>query len=140
MPRAVVDPVAGAKLRPGPQRLSGAQALALARARKSLPGGDFTRSEHQEDILLGGLRTFQSQLRADPAALMRWLALARQHVATDLRLGELLRLALLARSVPPRNLRTVVLPGRPGEGGGASVVLLDPQAGRILARAKAGRF
>jgi LCP family protein required for cell wall assembly len=140
VPRAVVDEVAGANLRPGVQELSGAQALALSRARKSLPGGDFTRSEHQGDVLLGGLGTFQAQVRANPATLMRWLATTRKHVEADLPFDELLRLALLARAVPPRNLTDVVLPGRADKGGGASVVILDPEAGRILARAKAGRF
>jgi LCP family protein required for cell wall assembly len=140
VPRAVVDEVAGANLRAGVQELSGSQALALSRARKSLPGGDFTRSEHQGLVLLGGLGTFQTQMRGNPAELMRWLATAREHVEADLPVGELLRLALLARTVPPRNLKDVVLPGRAGDGGGASVVILDPEARRILARAKAGRF
>jgi LCP family protein required for cell wall assembly len=43
----ISDHAAGANLRRGPQRLGGAAALAYARARKSVPGGDFTCSRHQ---------------------------------------------------------------------------------------------
>jgi LCP family protein required for cell wall assembly len=140
VPRAVVDPVAGAKLRPGLQRLSGTQALALSRARKSLPGGDFTRSEHQGVVLLGGLGTFQAQLRSNPAAMIKWLAVIRREVATDLSFSELFRLGLLARSLKTGGLRNRVLPGVAGEGGGASVVRLSPQARSIVHNAGQGRF
>jgi len=138
--RRINDHVAGANLRPGVQRLSGTQALAYSRARKSVPGGDLTRSKHQADVLLGGLGTFQAQMKQDPAALMRWLAVMRREVSTDLSFGELLRLALVARQVPPSALSNKVLPGTDANIGGASVIRLSGGATRILADTRAGRY
>jgi polyisoprenyl-teichoic acid--peptidoglycan teichoic acid transferase len=134
------DRVAGANLRPGVKRLGGAQALAYSRARKTIPGGDLARSRHQADVLLGGLGTFQAQMRRDPAALMRWLAVVRREVATDLTFGELLRLALVARQIPPGGLSNKVLPGSGASVGGASVIRLGGSARRILADTRAGRY
>jgi polyisoprenyl-teichoic acid--peptidoglycan teichoic acid transferase len=138
--RRVVDKVAGANLQPGRKRLSGDAALAYSRARKSLPNGDFGRSEHQGDVLVGGLRTFQEQSLEDPAAVMRWLSVATREVKTDLPFQDLFRLALFSRQFQPGSLRNVVLSGRPATAGGASVVRLDSGASRILADARAGRF
>jgi LCP family protein required for cell wall assembly len=138
--RAVHDDVAGANIRAGRQKLSGPRALAFARARKSVPGGDFARSEHQGQILVGGLATFQHQLKDDPTTLMRWLAATRREVKLDMPFTEQLRLALVARRIPPRNLQNVVLPGGGGTAGGASIVRLAPGARRLLADARDGRL
>jgi LCP family protein required for cell wall assembly len=138
--RRVVDKAAGANLQRGQKRLNGASALAYSRARKSLPNGDFGRSEHQADVLIGGLRTFQAQATKDPAAVMRWLNVATKEVKTDLPFREMMRLALFSRQVKPGNLKNVVLSGSPGSAGGASVVRLDGGASRTLADARAGRF
>lgn len=138
--RRIEDPASGADLHAGPQRLNGRQALAYARARKTVPGGDFARSRHQGQLLIGGLGAFQGHLRADPAALMKWLALIRRTVVTDLPMDELMRLALLARDVNPADLHNVVLPGTPGTAGEASVVRLTPEADAILASVRAGRL
>jgi len=138
--RAVVDHAAGADIRPGRQKLSGPRALAFSRARKSVPGGDFTRSEHQGQVLVGGLATFQEQLKRDPTTLMRWLAAARREVRLDLPFTEQLRLALVAARIPPSGIRNVVLPGGAGNAGGASIVRLAPGAHRLLADARDGRL
>jgi LCP family protein required for cell wall assembly len=138
--RRIEDPDSGADFHPGEQRLNGAQALAYARARKGVPGGDFGRSRHQGDMLLGGLAAFQGHLRAHPALLMRWLRLARKTVSTDLPFHELASLALFARSFPPGSIHNLVLPGAPGREGNASVVHLDPEAADVFAAAREGRF
>jgi polyisoprenyl-teichoic acid--peptidoglycan teichoic acid transferase len=138
--RRVVDKPAGANLRAGRQRLSGSAALAYSRARKSLPDGDFGRSEHQGDVLIGGLRTFHEQSAKNPAVVIRWLGLATREVKMDLPVGEMMRLALFARQVKPSNLRNVVLSGGPSTAGGASIVRLNAGAQRTLANAHAGRF
>ena len=67
------DTFAGAFLDKGKRNLTGGQALAYARARKTLPGGDFDRSRHQGQLLIGGLGTFQGQVAEDPAKVMTWL-------------------------------------------------------------------
>jgi anionic cell wall polymer biosynthesis LytR-Cps2A-Psr (LCP) family protein len=134
------DHFSGAMLHKGSQTLSGPQALAFARARKTLPRGDLDRSRHQGDLLLGGLATFQRQVAADPSRLLTWLAAARAEVRTDLPFPQLLRLALVATQVPPGRLRNVVVPGAPGTAGSASVVRLLPGAAELFARVRAGNF
>jgi polyisoprenyl-teichoic acid--peptidoglycan teichoic acid transferase len=137
----IQDPDSGADFHPGRQRLNGRQALAYARARKGgVPRGDFGRSRHQGDMLLGGLAAFQGHLRADPAHLLRWLRLARQTVSTDLPFPEFAALALFAREFPAGSIHNLVLPGRTGREGNASVVHLDPEAKDVFAAAREGRF
>ena len=137
----VSDHAAGANLHKGTQRLNGANALAYSRARKSLPGGDLTRSKHQGDVLLGGLDTYQSQLSRNPAALIVWLATIRQEVITsDVPFDQLLRLALVAGQIRPSAFANKVLPGAGGMAGGASIVRLAPGATKILQDARNGSF
>jgi LCP family protein required for cell wall assembly len=134
------DQFAGAFLDKGRQKLSGGQALAYARARKTLPGGDFDRSRHQGQLLLGGLGTFQGQVAKDPTRVMTWLAAMRDEVKTDLPFPELLRLALLATKVPPSRIENVPVPAVAGSAGGASVVRLLPGAYSLFARLRAGKL
>jgi len=134
------DHFAGAFMNKGPQRLSGARALAYARARKTLPGGDIDRSRHQGQILIGGLATFQAQTAKDPARVMKWLAIMNEEVKTDLPIREQLNLALFARTVAPRQLHNVVVPNTTGTAGRASIVRLLPGAYSLFARVRAGQF
>jgi polyisoprenyl-teichoic acid--peptidoglycan teichoic acid transferase len=134
------DHFAGAFLDKGKRTLRGGQALAYARARKTLPGGDFDRSRHQGQLLLGGLGTFQRQVAKDPTRVMAWLAILRDEVKTDLRFPELLRLALLATRVPPGDIRNIPVPSVAGSAGGASVVRLLPGAYSLFGRLRAGKL
>ena len=134
------DHFAGAFLDKGRRKLKGRQALAYARARKTLPGGDFDRSRHQGQLLLGGLGTFQRQVAENPARVLTWLGVLRDEVRTDVPFPELLRLALLATRVPPSSIRNVPVPGAAGMAGGASVVHLRPSAYSLFARIRAGKL
>jgi len=134
------DAFAGAFLNKGRRKLNGGQALAYARARKTLPGGDFDRSRHQGQILLGGLGTFQRQVAKDPARVMSWLAVMRDEVKTDLPFPELLRLSLLATKVPVSGIKNVPVPSVSGSAGGASVVRLLPGAYSLFDRVRAGKL
>jgi polyisoprenyl-teichoic acid--peptidoglycan teichoic acid transferase len=134
------DTFAGAFLDKGRQKLNGRQALAYARARKTLPGGDFDRSRHQGQVLLGGLGTFQRQVAQDPAQVMTWLGVMRDEVRSDLPFPELLRLALLATKVPASGIRNIPVPSVAGSAGGASVVHLQPGAYALFARLRAGKL
>jgi LCP family protein required for cell wall assembly len=134
------DVFSGAFLDKGRRKLNGRQALAYARARKTLPGGDFDRSRHQGQILLGGLGTFQRQVAKDPAQVMAWLAVMRDEVRTDLPFPELLRLALLATKVPASGIKNVAVPSVAGSAGGASVVRLLPGAYSLFGRLRAGKL
>ena len=134
------DHFAGAFLDKGRRKLNGGQALAYARARKTLPGGDFDRSRHQGQVLLGGLGTFQRQVAENPAQVMTWLSVLRDEVRTDVPFPELLRLALLATKVPPSSIKNLPVPGAAGMAGGASVVHLQPSAYSLFARIRAGKL
>jgi LCP family protein required for cell wall assembly len=134
------DHFAGAFLDKGRRKLNGGQALAYARARKTLPGGDFDRSRHQGQLLLSGLGTFQRQVAENPARVMTWLDVLRDEVRTDVPFPELLRLALLATKVPPSSFKNLPVPGAAGMAGGASVVHLQPSAYSLFARIRAGKL
>jgi LCP family protein required for cell wall assembly len=134
------DHFAGAFLDKGRRKLNGGQALAYARARKTLPGGDFDRSRHQGQLLLSGLGTFQRQVAENPARVMTWLSVLRDEVRTDVPFPELLRLALLATKVPPSSIKNLPVPGAAGMAGGASVVHLQPSAYSLFARIRAGKL
>jgi LCP family protein required for cell wall assembly len=134
------DHFAGAFLDKGRRKLNGRQALAYARARKTLPGGDFDRSRHQGQLLLSGLGTFQRQVADNPARVMTWLSVLRDEVRTDVPFPELLRLALLATKVPPSSIKNLPVPGAAGMAGGASVVHLQPSAYSLFARIRAGKL
>jgi LCP family protein required for cell wall assembly len=134
------DSFSGAFLDKGKRKLNGQQALAYARARKTLPGGDLARSRHQGQILLGGLATYQRQVAQDPSRVMAWLAIMRDEVRSDLPFPELLRLALLATELPSSRLSSQVVPSAAGSAGGASVVRLLPGAYSLFARVRANRF
>jgi anionic cell wall polymer biosynthesis LytR-Cps2A-Psr (LCP) family protein len=113
---------------------------AYARARKTLPGGDFDRSRHQGQLLQGGLATFQRQVAEDPAKVMTWLGVIRDEVRTDLPFPELVRLALLATDVPASGVKNIAVPSVAGNAGGASVVRLLPGAYSLFGRLRAGKL
>jgi LCP family protein required for cell wall assembly len=134
------DSFSGANFRKGTQRLNGTQALAYSRARHGTPQGDLTRSEHQGQILLGGLGTFQQQLAKDPMQLMKWLAVMRDEVQVNLPFTETMKLALYATTISPSKINNLVAPGVPGSAGAASVVRLQPSAFSLFNRVKHGQF
>ncbi len=136
----LVDSFSGANFRKGTQRLNGTQALAYSRARHGTPQGDLTRSKHQGQVILGGLRTFQQQVSKDPTQVMKWLAVLHDEVQVNLPFAETLRLALYATTVSPSHINNVVAPGVPGSAGAASVVRLQPAAFSLFSRVRHGQF
>jgi LCP family protein required for cell wall assembly len=136
----LVDSFSGANFRKGTQKLNGGQALAYSRARHGTPQGDLTRSEHQGQVLLGGLKTFQQQVSADPTQVMKWLAVMHDEVQVNLPFTETLRLALYATTISPGRINNMVAPGVPGSAGAASVVRLQPAAFALFSRVRHGAF
>lgn len=119
----------------GLQGINGYQALTWARDRRSRPGGDFTRSRAQGELLAIG----QAHLHADGSAeaAQRVASIVARHGATSFSNAELASYALQALRLPPGNVRRIGLPGRPGWAGPASVVFLEPNAAAIVADAAA---
>ena len=136
----LVDRFSGANFRKGTQKLNGGQALAYSRARHGTPQGDLTRSLHQGQVLLGGLKTFQQQVKADPTQVMKWLAIMHDEVQVNLPFPETLRLTLYATTISPGGINNVVAPGTPGSAGAASVVRLQPAAFSLFSRVRNGGF
>lgn len=122
VPYSINDRWAKVNLKAGMQMLNGAQALGFARARKTVPGGDLTRSEHQGVILLAaasGVKTLGY------SAIPGLLEASEPHMLTDLSPEQLLTFSAMAISADLESVANVVAPGRTGSAGGASVVFLN---------------
>ncbi len=130
VPHAFNDKAAKAHLSAGQQVLSGAEALAMSRTRKTLARGDFSRQEN------GGLviEAAQAMLRAGGASGMPDLISAAQpYFSTSFAPDELLRVAAAVTLVDPDQVINEVAPGRVGSAGGASVVFLTDAAPDLFA-------
>ena len=130
LPFSIDDASAGADLSAGPQYLNGPDALALARARKSLPGGDLTRQSNGGLLLLAALSSVQAY---GPLHLPTLISDSAQWMSTDLTAGELLAFSALALDTPVTDIGNQVAPGRIGSAGSASVVYLTESAPAIYA-------
>jgi LCP family protein required for cell wall assembly len=121
VPYAMADPASGANFKKGPKTMSGAEALAFSRARKSIPGGDFGRSENQGRLLLASLKKFRDDV-TDPLKVAKYLHEFNKHVEANVKTKELLDLVRIGRTLDPSKIRNVVIPGSAGMAGAASVV------------------
>lgn len=109
-------------IRAGEQTLNAARTLLLARVRKTISGGDFTRSLHQGLIILAAMSMVQNRGIDAVPDLLRILL---EEAWTDLPAGELLQLAATGLLMDPGDFENLVLPGRVRTIGRASVVVLD---------------
>ena len=134
---SIRDSASRANLDRGRQRLNGFQALAFTRARKTVPGGDFTRAKHQGQLL----RSAHRQIRKEHASLpemTRLLGAFSRNTVTDIPATQLFNLASLAVKIRPRHVRQVSLRGGVGFSGPESVVFLRP--GQTFADIRKGRI
>jgi LCP family protein required for cell wall assembly len=120
-------------IRRGSNELDPAQALDFARSR-DVAGGDFARSAHHQQLLLGVLRELRD--RADEPGLMESATLsAIGGLETDLSPGQLYRLAQALTLVEPRLVTSCVIGGTPfTTSGGAQVIDPDVEQARALGR------
>lgn len=109
----------------GPQTLTPQLALRLARIRKGLPAGDFDRSFNQGLVMLAAMEMIQQQ---GILSLPRWVAAYDRHGFTDLATVPFLTWAAGAFTASPESLTNVVVPGRTGSVGAASVVFISDSA------------
>lgn len=106
----------------GKIHLNGYLALSFARIRKTLPRGDFDRSENQQRVLRG----IQAKIRdraEQRGFIERGVFSAIQNMVTDASPTELYRLARAVANVQTSKITTCVVLGGIGDIGGASVVL-----------------
>lgn len=137
VPYAINDVKAKAALSAGLQILNGFDALAFARARKTVPGGDFTRSEHQGVILVAAAQGVRGM---GPLAIPGLLQAAEPQLMTDLSPEQLLTFSVLATKSNLDEMPNLVAPGSPGWAGSASVVYLADAAYGIFADLADGRL
>jgi LCP family protein required for cell wall assembly len=129
--RSMNDSASGARFQAGWHHFTGAEALAFTRNRKDVPNGDFSRSENQGKLILAALAKMRAEV-GDDVGLLRWTGVLSRHVDLDVPADELPRLGALARRLDPARVVNLVLPGRIGMAGRASVVYLTPEAFRIF--------
>lgn len=101
--------------------LNGYNAMAYARIRKSLPGGDFDRSRNQQVVLAG----IQAKIAANadrPGFIETGVLTVMEHLHTDLGPAELFRIAQAIAQVDPTKITGCVVTGGFATIGGASVV------------------
>lgn len=130
VPFPINDVKAKATLKAGQQILNGFDALAFARARKTLPGGDFTRSSHQGMILLGAAMGVKALGATSIPGLMEK---AEPYLHTDLSPEQLFTFAVMAINANLGEVPNVVAPGKPGTASGASVVFLSDSVPALFA-------
>ncbi|WP_207921306.1 LCP family protein [Micromonospora sp. KC721] len=122
----------GTVFQPGCQQMNGAQALDYVRQRYDLPGGDYDRQRHQQQLLRALLdKAGQTDLRGDPVKLDRVLRAVGGSLTVDTNGVPLQELVVALRSLPADAMRGVQLPSYPQTIGAVSYVVLD-DAGRGL--------
>jgi LCP family protein required for cell wall assembly len=137
VPFAIRDQAAKANLDAGEQLLDGAQALSFARARKTVPGGDFTRSSHQGVILIGAAEKVKEMGYASIPTLLQ---ASEPWVDTSLTPEQLLTFSAMAISADLDSVPNMVAPGSVGLAGSASVVFLASSAENLWADLADGRL
>lgn len=128
VPYAMDDPYSRAHFRAGPTHMNGREALAFARDRHDVPGGDVGRSRNQGRLIVSVLREFRADLQRDPLTLLKWAAIGARYLRTDLTLGQTVELLLAVPSIDAAHVRNDVVPGTGGMVGGQSVIRLGSGA------------
>ena len=125
------DRFSGALFEQGWHKFNGAQALAFSRNRHDTPNGDFGRSANQGVLIQAAMGKIRSEVGDDPG-LRRWADVLLRSVAIDVPADKLLPLAALGRRTDPARVKNVVVPGRIGTAGRASVVYLTADAAGLF--------
>ncbi len=124
VPFAMAEPKSQAYFQAGLQMFAGSDALAFARNR-TISGGDFTRSYHQGLLMVAALRKVRD---LGIGELPHLLEILTEFTWTDLSAEDLLTLGASSYLLDPDGLPNIVLDGRVGTAGSASVVFLTETA------------
>jgi len=121
-PRSFYDPY----LKPqgfdaGKHHLNGYNAMAFARIRKSLAGGDFDRSANQQ-IVLKGIQGTIARRAHERGFIESGVLSVLKHLHTSVSPAELFRIAQAVAQVDPKQITGCVVHGGFANVGGASVV------------------
>ncbi len=121
-PEALRSHLTGGHIDKGDNHLDGSGALAYARERKTLPGGDFDRSRNQGRLLAAA--AIQARVRG-PGSLPKALSVIDEHANSDLSAEEMLLFSANFYRVTPTKVGHEVAQGPPDMQSGQSIVRLD---------------
>ena len=111
---------------PGCQQMDGARTLDYVRQRYDLPGGDYDRQRHQQQMLRAVLdKAGETHLRSDPVKLDQVLRAVGGSLTVDTNGVPLEDLLLAFRSLPADALSGVQVPSYPQTIDEVSYVVLD---------------
>lgn len=111
---------------PGCQQMNGARTLDYVRQRYDLPGGDYDRQRHQQQMLRAVLdKAGETHLRTDPVKLDQVLRAVGGSLTVDTNGVPVEDLVFALRSLPADALRGVQVPSYPQTIDSVSYVLLD---------------
>lgn len=133
---AVNDPMSGLKLPAGESTVTGEDALAFVRARKTLgDGSDISRIRRQQAFLSSLIRKVSSnQLLLNPVGLLDVLNAATESLTADSQLADLNNLrdfALSMKELKPSDITFVTLPWLP-RGDNENVLVNESKANAIF--------
>lgn len=137
VPRPMFDSASGANFTAGVHSFMGREALAFARDRHDVPGGDIGRSENHGRLLMEALEAFSKKVKANPAELLLWLSAGWRTVTTDISPRQLFDLALTVAQFKKKAVNNLVVPASTGSAGAASVVFISSSASAIYADMRA---
>jgi LCP family protein required for cell wall assembly len=110
VPVRMDDPYSGATFEPGPQDLTGQQALSFSRNRHDFPSSDLQRTQNQGLLLIHALKTMQTKAKT-AAGEFKLLALFGRHSRLEgLGLKDLYRLGRIAHKLPYTQVRNILFP------------------------------
>ena len=122
----------------GKQSLSGREALAYARERKSLPNGDFGRSAHQSEMLLAA--AVAARL-SGVGIIPKEMSLVSKNAVTDLSAADALTFVASFYKLNPTKVGHEVAVGSIGmSSDGQSIVRVNSSARAVFARFRDGRL
>ena len=124
-------------IKAGPQTLTGAQALAYARERKTLPDGDFGRSRHQGEVILAAaVKAKLAGPIAIPSALTSFSKVGRSNLTAE----QILTFTAGLHQLSPLKVGRGVAKGAFGWAGQQSIVILGDQARSLFAQFRDGNL
>ncbi|MEV1333438.1 LCP family protein [Micromonospora costi] len=111
---------------PGCRQMNGAEALDYVRQRYDLPGGDYDRQRHQQQLLRALLdRAGESNLRNNPVKLDQVIRAVGESLTVDTNGAPLDDLVFALRGLPSNALQGIQVPSYPQVIDEVSYVVLD---------------
>lgn len=137
VPQTVDASHAGIVIKKGPQTLSGKEALAYARERKTLPDGDFGRSRHQGEIILAAaVKAKLAGPEAIPGAFTSFSTVGKSNLSAE----QMLTYAARLYALNPLHVGRGVAKGAFGTASGQSIVVMGRPARDLFAAFRDGNL